>query len=362
MTQGEVAAKLFLTPQTVSKWEKGLSVPDVLTLGALADVLDVPVGFFLEEKETREKGFVAIDGGGSKTAFVFLDAEGRFRSMTVLGASNPNTVGMKKACEVLKTGIETVTNGAGAAGVYAAVAGSGTGDNGREISQTLSAAFPGFRVLVVPDIMGVIGTLSDPAPCVACIMGTGSVVYAFDGEKLTRFGGWGYLLDGDGSGYDLGREVLRECLSYEDGLTPINEVVRLGECRAGGPIFPILDDIYAEGRDRVAAFAPCLLEAARKKDRRAEELLDKTVSRIATLVTAAMGGRHVPVVFGGGLTQSRDLIEPILRCRLGTETDLVFPGIPPVAGVCRLGWQQFGKGTREAFERNFADTLKEIEK
>ena len=43
ITQEELAARLNVVRQTVSKWEKGLSVPDSDLLIKLAEILDVPV-------------------------------------------------------------------------------------------------------------------------------------------------------------------------------------------------------------------------------------------------------------------------------------------------------------------------------
>lgn len=46
-TQEELAIKLNVTRQTISKWEKGLSVPDVDFLFKMADVLETNVGTLL---------------------------------------------------------------------------------------------------------------------------------------------------------------------------------------------------------------------------------------------------------------------------------------------------------------------------
>ena len=47
LTQEEMAIRLNVVRQTVSKWEKGISVPDVTLLEKLADVLDTDVGTLL---------------------------------------------------------------------------------------------------------------------------------------------------------------------------------------------------------------------------------------------------------------------------------------------------------------------------
>ena len=49
MSQDALAAELNVVRQTVSKWEKGLSVPDVETLHKIAEVLEVPISTLLGE-------------------------------------------------------------------------------------------------------------------------------------------------------------------------------------------------------------------------------------------------------------------------------------------------------------------------
>lgn len=60
MTQEELAVRLHVVRQTVSKWEKGLSVPDAAMLIRLAEVLDTTVGQLLgadipEDGESRNE-------------------------------------------------------------------------------------------------------------------------------------------------------------------------------------------------------------------------------------------------------------------------------------------------------------------
>lgn len=64
MTQEELASRLHVVRQTVSKWEKGLSVPDAELLIRLAEVLDVSVAQLLggeAETATEEKPDAMIE-------------------------------------------------------------------------------------------------------------------------------------------------------------------------------------------------------------------------------------------------------------------------------------------------------------
>lgn len=55
-TQEELAIRLHVVRQTVSKWEKGLSVPDADTLQRLAELLEVEVRQLLGSGADMEKG------------------------------------------------------------------------------------------------------------------------------------------------------------------------------------------------------------------------------------------------------------------------------------------------------------------
>ncbi|MBR3950057.1 MAG: helix-turn-helix transcriptional regulator [Oscillospiraceae bacterium] len=55
LTQEELAIRLNVVRQTVSKWEKGLSVPDADMLQRLAEVLEVTVNQLLGEEREPER-------------------------------------------------------------------------------------------------------------------------------------------------------------------------------------------------------------------------------------------------------------------------------------------------------------------
>ena len=55
LTQQELGDKLFVTDKAVSKWERGLSLPDISLLKKLAEILDVDVIDILEGKKNSNK-------------------------------------------------------------------------------------------------------------------------------------------------------------------------------------------------------------------------------------------------------------------------------------------------------------------
>ena len=55
LTQTELAEKLCVSRQAITKWEAGNGIPDVENLKALSQVLNVSIDFLLDEGEALEK-------------------------------------------------------------------------------------------------------------------------------------------------------------------------------------------------------------------------------------------------------------------------------------------------------------------
>ena len=73
MTQKEFAELLGYSEKAVSKWECGAGIPPIETLFEIAKLFDTSVeGLF----NADERYYLAIDGGGTKTALLLADHDG----------------------------------------------------------------------------------------------------------------------------------------------------------------------------------------------------------------------------------------------------------------------------------------------
>lgn len=55
LSQAQLSQKLFISPQAVGKWERGESLPDLITLNRLAEILDVDLNYFSENFTSNNK-------------------------------------------------------------------------------------------------------------------------------------------------------------------------------------------------------------------------------------------------------------------------------------------------------------------
>ena len=360
ISQFGLAEALGVTPQSISKWERAKSAPDLDNLIALSEILGITVDEMIRDERAENRVFLAIDGGGTKTEFVLFTGEGRIIRYARTGSTNINAVGEEKATGELVRGIELVVGRERPELVFAGISGSSIYRNAEILKNAIQSRVVGASVIVKPDIFNVINSCRGVDKCVAVICGTGSCAFAYDGEELRRFGGWGYLFGDVGSGYEIGKEVLRRCFAYNDGIGEPSLVTELAEKRIGGRAIEKLHSFYSGARDTVAAFAPVAFEAARAGDVFAQQIIDKNMNDLAELILAADNGSDT-VIISGGLTYNRDIIEPILKKRLPQKTDLIFTTLPQIYGAA-LAAVKFSDFTdnAEEFDLNFAEDYKRI--
>lgn len=75
MTQKQLAEKLFITDKAVSKWERGLSMPDISLLGSLADIFGVTVSELLNGEREHSPDDDDAPDTYNKTEDIFEGSE-----------------------------------------------------------------------------------------------------------------------------------------------------------------------------------------------------------------------------------------------------------------------------------------------
>lgn len=359
LTQTELAQKLYIVPQTISKWESGISEPDSEKLCLMADLFGVSLDNLVRiPVAPSRKAYIAVDGGGTKTDFVLFDDSGEVLDRIILGGSNPNAYGISTTKDILARGIEKLLSNTDVrtVGVFAGISGAGSGSHREELNAFMKQRFPYFKSRVEGDFYNVINCVDDNDKYIAVICGTGSVVYANDGEKLHRLGGWGYLFDEAGSGFDLGRELFRHCLACEDDGRLTDEMyVELSRALGGG-VFANIGTVYAKGKDHIASFAPMVFDFYDKGNPDAITIVQKTAKRLAELIDQAHERFDCGnlAVIAGGLTSRRDILEPLIRKGIGSEIRIAFPDKPPILGAAVRCLKMFGESfDLKSFDENF---------
>ena len=354
MTQIDLAERLFVSPQTISKWETGASEPDCERLCLLADIFAISLDSLLRDgRDEGERAFIAIDGGGTKTDFLLFNESGEVLDRITLGGTNPNSYTLEGAKATLFEGIDRlIRSGARVEGLFAGISGASAGNNRESLTAYLAERYPYFKSVVEGDIHNVINSVSGAERCVAVICGTGSVVYGYDGNTLHRFGGWGYLFDSAGSGFDIGRELFRHALALED-MGQSDEISEALSMKLGGGIFQNISAVYAGGKDHIASFAPIAFELYDKGSLAATRIVEACAERLGELINAARseGDCGDLVIISGGLSDRRDILEPLILKHIDENSRIVFPTARPIFGAAVKCLRLFGHGGSEQIEK-----------
>ncbi|MFE7629254.1 N-acetylglucosamine kinase [Kocuria sp. NPDC057446] len=256
---------------------------------------------------------IGLDIGGT-TTHGLRSEDGRPAREAVGGSANVQNVSPEEASRALAG----VLGDLGAAAADVVVAGAGGVDTpaDAEALRALIAPHTGdARIVVVHDTRLVLAA-GGCRTGIAVIAGTGSAAWgtAPDGREA-RAGGWGHLLGDEGSGYWLGRELVRRALArLDDGARPdaLDRAV-LAHCGLAEP--GTLIERFHGGTDRAfwAGLSRVAFETAAHDDD-ALRLVDRAAGALADL--AATVARRLdltgPVVVGGGLARH----QPLLRDRL----------------------------------------------
>lgn len=117
----------------------------------------ISIDTLLSGSGDSEKMMIGIDGGGTKTEFVLFSESGRVLNRIVLGGSNPNTVGMENAINILQLGIDTLLRIKGKiSGIFVGAAGLDSGNNTSKIKKMLKEKYPKVKIRCENDVFNVI--------------------------------------------------------------------------------------------------------------------------------------------------------------------------------------------------------------
>jgi len=201
----------------------------------------------------------------------------------------------------------------------------------------LKRTYPLCKINIDSDIKNIIGLARENKKCITAIMGTGAVVYGWNGTELKRVGGWGYLFGDKGSGYDIGREVLVAAYAYGDGLAPSSEMSRLVEERLGGPVSDYTSEFYSKGQSYIASFCPIAFEAMAAGDKLAEEIIKNNATQFANKINYMyrLGEYGNRVIISGGLAMHNETLIELVKEELDRGIIVEIPTYPPIFGAMR---------------------------
>lgn len=241
--------------------------------------------------------FLGIDGGGTGCRAAVADGSGRIIGRGAAGPANISVETEGAGANILAAARAALQDaGRGHLDELTAVLGL-AGANVTAAARGLQAMLPFRRTRIVTDaVTAATGALGGGDGIVAA-MGTGSVFAVQIGGEMRQYGGRGFVLGDEGSGAVLGRALLSEALRAEDGFAPMSPLLQAVLDELGG-IEGVISFGFRARPAEFAAFAPRITAGT---DPAGERIFAAAVAEIRAMIDTLQAGRHLPVVFLGGL-------------------------------------------------------------
>lgn len=313
--------------------------------------------------------YIGIDGGGTKTEAMIVDEKMNILSRIILGATNPNDVGVEGSVQTLCRILEELLCFADTCNdVYVCAGIAGAGNRSEELLYGIKARFKDLNIKIVTDALLPIYSELGGADGASIISGTGSVCFAVKDGIIHRIGGWGYLIDGGGSGFNVGREVIESALRYYDKRGGSEYLYHRVSELCGAPIENSITEIYAGGKPYIASFAPLAFEGDAAGDTECQCIKERLLCSLGEYVSTAhkLIGAPFTVVLNGGIITSSQALFKALEEKCPPDVTLKIASARPVFGAiigamqCRDGSIQDRCDISKLRER-FLGSCKELE-
>ena len=285
---------------------------------------------------------IGVDGGGTKTECILVDAHGAVVARRLAPGCNPSVVGAEQARLIVTDALCALRNGATISSTRLFMAGA-TG-----FWQEFAATLTDFgRVGAHDDSLPVLELATDGAPGLVLHAGTGSFVAARAPDGSVHYaGGLGWRFGDAGSGYELGRRTVARALLELQGWQPatrlgtlVRDHTQLGE---GAPAAAVTRFFYqhAEPNRVIAALAPAVLRLAAEGDATALALVTESAAELLALATRVAAKLFPDTALDGvraGLSGTL-LTHPAVVAALAPRTPLPLRPLtePPIEGVRRM--------------------------
>lgn len=309
---------------------------------------------FLDSRPSRAyRAVVGVDGGGTKTDAVILNAHGQVLGQGSAGPSNPLRIGITNAAAAVREAIDKACVAARVrrddiVAAQIGLAGARRQELRARMREALSNIGIGDIEVVSDADIALYGT-TDGGPGVVVIAGTGSVCCGANARgKHVWAGGWGPIAGDEGGGAWIARRALKAIAHASDGRGPKTSLTAAA-CRYFHVTTAedLSTAIYAPTitNERLAGFGKQVIEAARAKDSVAREIIGEAANELGLMVAAVIRNlkleseRFQVAYVGGVFNAAGELILGQMReqlRRVAPAAYLAPPGVSPSVAAARM--------------------------
>lgn len=303
------------------------------------------------------KYYLAVDGGGTKTDTICVDESGAVVGRGISGPTSLTSSSVGAASFNLIESIRQAVEGlpemyqTGFPILVMGLAGIDSESEHNEAYQVFSQSISHYKIekfILLHDSLIALENGTDRADALVLIAGTGSICLGRNSlGQVYKVSGMDYLLTDQGSGYDIGRHVLREAVKSYDGRSAkslleelicdhykIKSVAELKNVVYHPPLSKI----------EIADLAPLCTQAFEAGDSVAKDILDWTVSAITSMITTVVEKLQMEkfdIVLSGAVTKIpyvKDNVSTYLSSHF-PYAKVIVPMQDPVFGALKIAFK-----------------------
>lgn len=235
--------------------------------------------------------FAGIDGGGTKTAIVVVDADGTVITRKTTSTSNSAVIGHERAGNTLRELLESTAAECDRDLPFTAAWFGLSGSDRPEDHRRLRPRLEGLAesVTMTNDAELALGGLPNRVG-VALVAGTGSICFGQNASgHHERAGGWGHILSDEGSGYGIAVLALKAFAAERDGRGQKTTLTqRMMEYWEIEDPFTIINRVYDTETTKgdIARMSRIVVDEAEQGDDVARGILEESAQYLASFTIA----------------------------------------------------------------------------
>lgn len=307
------------------------------------------------------KYLLAIDGGGTKTDAVIADENGAIVGRGLSGPTSIATTSVGAASfNLIEAVRQTVENLQSEEQIEFPVIVMGLAglDSPKEHDEAYKVFLESLRnynigkFILLNDSLIALENGSENQNAVILISGTGSNCFGRnENGEIAKTSGMDFLLTDQGSGYAIGRRVLREAVKSYDGRSPKSMLEKLVTDHFKiASISELKSVVYNPllSKVEIAGLSHLCSQAYNEGDQVAKDIFERIVNEIMIMVSTVvsrlgMQEKSFDCVFSGAITKLpfiQEKLAQILKAKY-TGCNTIFPNEDPVLGALKIAVKNY---------------------